>query len=253
LSSGPPVLLIHGQPGGIRDWDRVTAALDDPEDAIAYYRPGWDGARAACGFRGNAEAAIERLDAHRADRAIVVGHSFGGGVAAWLAVHHPERVAALVLAAPAATSRSLDRGDRLLAAPLVGPVASAASLGGIALALSGKAVRRGLSERTGLDEAFLLAGAQMLRRPRSWRSFLIEQRALFTDVPALESRLHTIESPTIVITGANDPIVSADATRLLATQIPNADLVEIDRAGHLLPHLHADELAAAVRRSAAAN
>lgn len=242
----PAVLLIHGQPGGVRDWDRVVRALGERLETVAYYRPGWDGMSAARGFDGNAEAAISELDARGVPRAIVVGHSFGGGVAAWLAVHHPERVAALVLAAPAANRRSLDGGDRLLAAPVIGPVASAASLGGVALALSGNAVRRELSARTGLDEAFLLAGAQMLRRPRSWRSFLIEQRALFADLPSLELRLGEITSPTTVVTGVNDPIVSPDATRLLATQIPNAELVEIDRAGHLLPHLHARELAEAI-------
>ena len=151
-----PVLLIHGQPGGIRDWDRVVAQLGDRLDSLAYYRPGWDGRLAATGLAGNAAAALEQLDRRSIERAIVAGHSFGGGVAAWLAAHHPERVAALVLAAPAANVSSLDGGDRLLAAPVVGPLASALSLATISLALSGSAVRRSLAARTGLDESFLL-------------------------------------------------------------------------------------------------
>jgi pimeloyl-ACP methyl ester carboxylesterase len=250
-----PVLLIHGQPGGIRDWDRLVAALGDRAQAVTYLRPGWDGGRPATGFAGNAEAAIEQLDARGIEAAVVVGHSFGGGIAAWLAVHHPDRVAGLVLAAPAANVRSLDRTDRLLAAPIIGPVASAVSLGGVSVALSGGAVRRGLAVRTGLDEGVLRADARMLRRPSSWRSFLIEQRALFTDLPVLEQRLSTVTVPTAVVTGTHDPIVNPAASRLLAQQIPSAELIEIDRAGHLLPHLHAEELAAivlgaAVRREA---
>jgi pimeloyl-ACP methyl ester carboxylesterase len=164
-------------------------------------------------------------------------------------------VEALVLVAAAANRGSLDRTDKLLAAPLVGPLASALSLGGVSLALSGRAVRRGLAIRTGLDERVLLADAQMLRRPSSWWSFLTEQRALFADLPVLESRLSEIAVPTAVVTGTADPIVAPDASRLLAKQIPSAELIEIDRAGHLLPHLPAEELAAvvlgaAVRREA---
>jgi pimeloyl-ACP methyl ester carboxylesterase len=246
LNADAPVLLIHGQPGGIRDWDRLVAALGNRANPIAYYRPGWNGAGMATGFAGNADAAIKQLDARGVTRAIVLGHSFGGGVAAWLAVHRPERVSALVLVAAAANVGSLDRTDKLLAEPVIGPLASALSLGAISLALSGRAVRRGLAVRTGLDERVLLADAQMLRRPSSWRSFLIEQRALFSDLPVLESSLSEITAPTTIVTGTADPIVDPNASRRLAEQIPSAELIEIDRAGHLLPHLHAEELAAAV-------
>lgn len=241
-----PVLLIHGQPGGVRDWDRVVAAIDDRAETIAYHRPGWHGRRRPTGLAGNAAAALEQLDARSIERAIVAGHSFGGGVAAWLATHHPERVAALVLIAPAASTGTLDRTDRLLAAPVIGPLASAMALAGVSLALSGRAVRHELAARTGLDERFLRAEAQMLRHPRSWRAFVVEQRALFTDLPVLETQLPRIAVPTTVITGTADPIVPPAATCRLASQIPGAELVEIARAGHLLPHLHAPELAAAI-------
>jgi pimeloyl-ACP methyl ester carboxylesterase len=238
-----PALLIHGQPGGVRDWDRVLAEIGDRVPAFAVHRPGWGGRRGARGFAGNGTAAIEELDARGIERAVVVGHSFGGGVAAWLAVHHPDRVAALVLVSAAANAKALDRSDRLLAAPLIGPVASAASVAGIALVLSSPPARRLMAARNGLDEDYLRAGARLLIRPRAWRSFLIEQRALFCDLPALESRLHEIAAPTTVIAGSADRTVPPSAARVLATQIPGAELVVIEGAGHLLPHLHAGRLA----------
>jgi pimeloyl-ACP methyl ester carboxylesterase len=120
------------------------------------------------------------------------------------------------------------------------------SLAGISLALSGAAVRRRLAERTGIDEAVLLADARMLRHPGSWRAFLVEQRALFSDLPVLETQLARIVAPTTVITGTADPIVSPVASRQLADQINSAELVQLERAGHLLPHLHAEELAEAI-------
>lgn len=249
--AGPaPVLLIHGQPGGVRDWDRVIAAIGDRAPTFAYYRPGWGGRLSARGLAGNAAAAIDELDARGIERAVVVGHSFGGGVAAWLGAHHHDRVHALVLAAPAANTSSLDSGDRVLAAPLIGPVASAASLAWVALALSTPPARRLVSARFGLDEDFLQAGARLLRRPDAWRSFLIEQRALFEELPQLEAELARIAAPTTVLTGTADPIVSPSASRFLATQIPAAELIAIEGAGHLLPHQHSSTLADVIIRVA---
>jgi pimeloyl-ACP methyl ester carboxylesterase len=224
----------------------VVAAIGDRASTIAYHRPGWDGRRAARGLEGNAEAAIEELDRREIERAVVVGHSFGGGVAAWLAVHHPERVVALVLVAPAASAKALDRGDRLLAAPVLGDVASAGSLAGVGVALSTPLARRLLASRFGLDENYLRAGGRVMVRPASWRSFVVEQRAMFDELPVLEPLLARIRVPTAVVTGTGDPIVPAAATKRLAEQIPDAKLSVIERAGHLLPHLHAEALAATI-------
>lgn len=108
------VLLLHGQPGSARDWDRVLDALGPNTTALAVNRPGWDGRSRATDLKGNVAAAIGALDANGIARAVVVGHSFGGAVAACLALRHPERVAALVLAAPSTNARARYALDRLL-------------------------------------------------------------------------------------------------------------------------------------------
>src|SRR5947208_2776334 len=81
-------------------------------------------------------AALAVLDRVGATRAVVVGHSLGGAVAAWLAATHPDRVASLVLIAPSANTESLVPLDRVLAAPLIGEILSAASLAGAGAALA---------------------------------------------------------------------------------------------------------------------
>lgn len=242
------VLLLHGQPGGIRDWDRVVAALGADLDVIAEYRPGWDGVNPPLDLRGNAEDAIAKLDRHGVDRAVIVGHSLGAGVAAWIAVLHPERVRALVLASPGANSLALDWFDRVLASTVVGPALSAVLLASVGGALASSSVRRVLDRRLGLGDPFMRAGSRMLLRPTAWRSFVFEQRALFRDLPALEARLGEISAPTTVISGTADTVVPPQAAQLLAEQIPGAELKLIARAGHLLPHQHGDAIAAIVDR-----
>ncbi len=220
----------------------MIAALDGAARPVAPYRPGWDGHSRALDLPGNANAAAATLEAP----AIVVGHSFGAGVAAWMAVLHPGLVRALVLVSPSANVAALTGFDSVLAAPVLGPVLSGAVLASIGGTLSLPPVRREISSRLGLDPDFLRAGGRLLTRPRAWRSFEVEQRALLRDLPALELRLHEISAPTTILSGTADTVVPPRAARLLATQIPGAELELVHGAGHLIPHQHPDLVAAAV-------
>jgi pimeloyl-ACP methyl ester carboxylesterase len=241
-----PVLLLHGQPGGARDWDRVLAALSGRADAVAIDRPGWDGHSEPRDLAGNAEAALDALDARKIDRATIVGHSLGGAIAVWLAAHHPERVTALVLAAPAANLAALEPFDRWLTLPVAGPLTSAATLTGLGLALSTGPVRRLIARRSKLEDGYLRASGRALLTSWARRAFDAEQRALVRDLPTLERRLVDVVAPTWIVTGAEDRIVPPAAPRTLANQIEGARLMVMDRAGHLLPQLHARRLGQAI-------
>lgn len=238
-----PVLLLHGQPGSARDWERVLSAIGERARTIAIDRPGWDGRSPATDLQGNSTAALAALDAAGARRATVVGHSFGGGVAAWLAAHHPDRVGALVLVAPSANPASLNRLDRWLAKPVLGELASATTLGAAGVLLSAAAVRRRLAHELAIGDGYLRTSARRLLTPSAWRAFTFEQRALVRDLPLLERALHQISAPTTIVVGARDLVVPLSSLHELATQIPRSELRLIERAGHLLPLRQAQLLA----------
>lgn len=243
--SREPVLLLHGQPGGPRDWDRVIDAIGGRAWTIVAARPGSRGAaEPATGLAGNALAAAELLSSQGITRVTVAGHSFGAAVAAWLAATEPGLVSTLVLAAPAANRASLVWLDRLLAAPAVGPLTSAGLLGATGAALTAVGPARSLIAR-GLDlpEGYLGAAGRSLSSPRAWRSFTVEQRAMFDELPELERRLGLIEAPTTIVAGTADRIVPIASARALARQIPSAHLIELRGAGHMLPMRRADTLA----------
>ncbi|MEO6859589.1 MAG: alpha/beta hydrolase [Solirubrobacteraceae bacterium] len=249
---GPAVLLLHGQPGAARDWNRVVAALDGRARAIAVDRPGWDGRSQPRDLPGNARAALEALDAERVGKATLVGHSLGAAVAVWAAAEHPERVGALVLAAPAANRASLAALDRWLSLPVAGSLTSAASLTGLGLALSAAPLRRRIARRAKLEESYLRESARVLLSSWGRHAFVTEQRSLVRDLPRLEEKLAAIQAPTFILTGSEDRIVPAAAPRTLAGQIAGARLIELDGAGHLLPQLHAQQLVDAVMLALAA-
>ncbi len=228
----PALLLLHGQPGGACDWDAVTSAVGGR--AIAIDRPGWDGRSQPTDLAGNARAAFAALDARGIDRATVVGHSLGGAVAAWIAASHPDRVAALVLVAPAANVASLHALDRWLAAPVAGYATNATALAGLGLALTAGPLRRRIAHRLSVEDRYLRAAARRLLSPTAWRAFTIEQRALLRDLPPLEQRLHRISAPTTIVAGSADRLVPVASARALAKQISGAELVVLERAGHLV-------------------
>jgi pimeloyl-ACP methyl ester carboxylesterase len=242
----PTVLLLHGQPGSALDWQGVLAALGQGVTALAFDRPGWDGRRGARDLQGNAEAALEVLDAHGVDRALIVGHSLGGAIAAWLAARYPRRVSALVLAAPAANTDALYALDRLLAAPIAGELSGAASLAMLGLGLTLPMLRRSIAASAGIDEGYLSAARRLILRPSAWHSYAAEQRTLVRQLPELERRLSAIKAPTTILAGAQDRIVAPRAARRLAEQIPHARLRVSPGAGHLLPQCHPQLVAAAV-------
>jgi pimeloyl-ACP methyl ester carboxylesterase len=238
-----PILLLHGQPGSARDWAGVRAELASDARTIAIDRPGWDGRTTPAGLGGNAEAARAALDLGGIERATVVGHSLGAAVAAWLAVAHPERVAALVLVAPSANVESLSPLDYVLAAPIVGYPAGVAALAAAGLALTCAPLRRWLGRTLTLDDRYVKGVGRALLAPSTWRAFVSDQRALIRDLPALEARLHRISAPTSIVAGTADRVVPISAARRLSEQIPGAELVALEREGHLLPQRNPNRLA----------
>ena len=176
-------------------------------------------------------------------RARVVGHSLGGAIAAWLAAESPDRISAAVLVAPSANVASLNRLDQMLAAPVFGPVLTASTLAAGGLALTTGAVRRRVASEYGLEDRYLRRYARALLKPATWAAFTVEQRMLIHDLPELERRLESLAVPVTVAIGSADRIVTPSSARALAARIPNANLVEIPGASHLLVQQNPEELA----------
>jgi pimeloyl-ACP methyl ester carboxylesterase len=108
LGEGRPLLYLH--PGGGVDAAAVIAGLAASHQVIIPFDPPFDGTRPA---RDLARIAGELIDATAGESCDVVGSGSAANIAAWLAVLRPERVAHLVLAAPAF---AFPDDDELLAA-----------------------------------------------------------------------------------------------------------------------------------------
>ena len=130
--SGPPVVLLHGQPGSGAGWDPLSVLLEPEFRVLAPDRPGYGATGGeARGLGENADIVADFIRERQAGPATVVAHSWAGGVAVVLAVRHPEAVQSLVLVGAACTPDSLNGLDYLLNVPVLGDVLTVVGLVGI--------------------------------------------------------------------------------------------------------------------------
>jgi pimeloyl-ACP methyl ester carboxylesterase len=251
--SGPPVVLLHGQPGAAADWQPVIERLQAEFTVIVPDRPGYGrtGGRAR-GFRANAAAVQLLLDRLQIPSATVVGHSWAGGVAIALAEEAPTRVKGMVLVASVAPGSPVSRFDRVLAVPPVGEAFTALTLRVGSRALTFRPFRQVINRRLrGASHESLIAMVEAWRDQQVWRSFVTEQRSLIYELPRLAPGMTSIQTPTEVVVGDADRIVPAATSQHLVESIPGATLVRLPGTGHLIPHQHPESIVESVRRVSA--
>ena len=216
---GEPLLFLHAAGGG--GWLDYHSRLTAGFDVVAPDHPGFGGSDEF----GDVEAIddlvfhyLDVMDALGLDRAHVVGASFGGWIAAELAVAAPHRIGSLVLLGPA--------GLRLPGHPvadifLLPPDQLAATL---FLRPPPAPVPAALPPDV---DAILAAYRDQTAAARfSWSPYLCD--------PKLERRLHRITAPTLVVAPTQDRLIPVAHARRYAERIPAARLIEVVDCGHAM-------------------
>jgi len=186
------------------------------------------------------------IEALAIPRALVLGHSLGGGVALHLALRRPELVTAMVLVAPAGLGVSLHWIYKLYCVPLLGrlllrPSVLRASTIRRFLVGSGRRsderfvarlVRHGISARPRALSARAIIWANQPRRWRKARAFLPGGEQLGIRIDGRLTELGGV--PTLVLWGDEDRVISAtDARR--CKELPLAEVQIAHGVGHSLP------------------
>lgn len=226
-AEAPPLLLLHGagfDHAGLT-WRLTVAALGDRHRVVVPDLPGYgdsESLRVAPDFAALSAWVPQFMAAVGLDRAHVAGVSMGGGMALWLAIHHPRRVDRLV---PVCAYGLMPR------APHHALVRAALRAGLLGVAYRAAAASR-LLARTGLMLSYrdpgrvtphavaeLRAVATEQARRRSFDAFLaaeMEPDRLKTD---LRPDLGRIAAPTLLVAGMADRVVPARHVRQARARI----------------------------------
>lgn len=253
---GPPIVLIHGMLNSSDHWQSVAQDLAREYTVVAPDLIGHGDSAAPRGdYSLGAHAASIRdlLAAIGVDRATIVGHSLGGGVAMQFFYQFPQRVERLVLISSGGLGRE------------VSPLLRTAALPGMSLLLSltihprmlsviwqtgGRLRGRGVG--AGVHLQAIARALRPLENADARQAFLHTLRSVI-DVHgqrvAATDRLDLLESmPTLIVWGERDHTIPIEHGRRAHEAIPHSVFATLPRAAHF-PHLEdPDGLARVLRR-----
>jgi pimeloyl-ACP methyl ester carboxylesterase len=245
---GPPVVLIHGMVNSSRHWQEVALRLADQYTVIA---PDLIGHGDSAAVRGDyslgAHAASVRdlLAAIGVDRATIVGHSLGGGVAMQFFYQFPQRTERLVLVSSGGLGREVSLLLRGAALPGAAGLLWVAAHPRLLEALSqgGERLRaRGVSK--GIYMQAIARALGPLREPGARKAFLQTLRSVIDakgQRVSARDRLYLLDGfPTLIVWGGRDNTIPLDHGRLAHEAAPGSRFEILERAAHF-PHLEDPE------------
>lgn len=255
----PVLLFLHGASGNARELMGAFAGpLKGRARMIFVDRPG-------AGYsdrKGDDDRLPETqaeyfsglLKALKIDRAIIIGHSLGGGMAAALALAHPEQVAGLVFIS--AASHPWPGGDvdwtyDVANIPVVGwlfaqlIVAPAGSL-----KYNGALKHVFMPDKVPADYG-ALSGTRLVLRPANFLANARDVGSFWESTKRLSPRYPSITAPTVIISGDEDEIVLEHVhSDGLHRDIKGSRLVWLKGAGHMPSYTRTGEIIAEIERLA---
>jgi pimeloyl-ACP methyl ester carboxylesterase len=234
----PALVLIHGFASSTLVWSKVFLRLAEAGyRVIALDMLGYGySAKPKNGeytIAGQAKLLTRLLDALEIPRAILVGSSYGGAVAATCALDYPDRVEKLILVGAVNNNQPCEfMLMRFFGSPVLGDIVSPLLIG------SRRLLRRRMKrvyDRHAwvMDERRVDARHLPLRAASTHRAIISTVRRW--DAERISRDAHLITQPTLLLWGENDrEIPLADGERLHA-EIPDSRFIVFLNCGHL-PH-----------------
>jgi len=234
----PAIILIHGFASSTLVWSNVFLRLAEAgyrviaPDMLGY---GYS-AKPRNGeytIAGQAKLLTRLLDALGIPRAIFIGSSYGGAVAATCALDYPDRVEKLILVGAVNNNRPREfMLMRFFGSPVLGDIVSPLLLG------SRRLLRRRMKrvyDRHAwvMDERRVDARHLPLRAAGTHRAIINTVRRW--DAERISRDAHLITQPTLLLWGENDREIPLSDGERLHAEIPGSRLIVFLNCGHL-PH-----------------
>ncbi|HEY1940061.1 MAG TPA: alpha/beta hydrolase [Candidatus Angelobacter sp.] len=233
--SGPPLLLIHGLLGGAFCWRFNIPVFSKQYTTFSVDLPGSGHNDAPCTLDCSMQAQANRLSALLNELELesvdVVGSSWGGAVAIFLAAINP-RVRSLVLAAPvnpwskagAGRIRFLNSRPGRALLRLALPISRPLHL---------TAIQRMYGDPARISPGTLEGYSSTVLRRSTAHNVLNTLRQWEQDINAMQTAISHVKAPSLLIWGTRDGAVTLQSSHALMQALPDCKLALIEGAGHL--------------------
>jgi pimeloyl-ACP methyl ester carboxylesterase len=243
VGQGPAILLIHGIGDSSDTWRQLIPNLSQDYRVIAPDLLGHgrsDKPRADYSVAAYANGMRDLLSVLDVERATVIGHSLGGGVAMQFAYQYPERCERLVLVSTGGVSHEVHPALRLAATPaaeLVLPLLRLAPAR--VLGLGAICALEWLNTDLGRDAEHIERMFDALPDATARRAFVRTIRAVVDwrgqAITMLDRCYLTRGMPTLLVWGAHDAVLPLRHGEMARAAMPGSKLAVFRHAGHF-PH-----------------
>jgi pimeloyl-ACP methyl ester carboxylesterase len=231
--AGPPLFLVHGTGGSWQSWLLNLVDLSRHRRVIAVDLPGFGASEAfgpAVQMASLADALVGLLDLLGIDRVVPVGHSLGGIVVLRMALHHPDRVASVVVVNGGGVAMSERRLEAVIRVLLLANAA-----------LSRPAVLHALVTRPRLRRRML---SRAMYDPTAMTPDLARATLATFAAPGLvdavaagarddiAQHVHAVQCRTLLIWGRHDRLLPLSLAQELVSRVPQIRLEVVEGAGH---------------------
>jgi pimeloyl-ACP methyl ester carboxylesterase len=237
---GPPVVLIHGVSGRASQWDPVLQLLAENHVVVA---PDLLGHGESAKPRGDyslgahASGIRDLLVGLNIERASIVGHSLGGGIAMQFAYKIPERCERLVLVSSGGLGEEVHpllRAATLPGSEFVLPLLAHPRVLEVASLLPRALGRIGLRTRPDLTE--MARGYQSLSNAEARSAFIHTLRGVIDPtgqrINASDRLYLASKMPTLIVWGGRDRIIPVEHAQPAYEGMPGSRLELFEEAGH---------------------
>ncbi|MGL5059299.1 MAG: alpha/beta fold hydrolase [Microcoleus sp.] len=239
IGCGKSLLMLHGFLGEKTCWLPLIELLQSQFRCISLDMLGFgESSKPEITYDVALEVAFVRkvVEQLNIDPCYIIGHSFGGWVAAAYALKYPKSVSSLILAAPAGIRDDSFCGQYDALRPLLWQTPAvdwALLLAKPFASLTGKTTQ--LQQISGWRR-------ELISQPVA-RSFLLSRMRPEDAVDTVEKDIHKLQVPTLVITGDRDETIPLWHSQTYAREIPGAQLIIIPNATHALPQTQGSAMA----------
>lgn len=210
---------------GMPDWAKVIPHIGTCDESGLPYT-----------IKDMAKDALGLLDALKIDKAHIVGASMGGAIAQMIAIDYPDRVRSLTSIMASSGNPKLPQGNPEVRQVMATPPPVTEDVEALTAYLARIYKVMGSPGYPTPDSAITNMARKSIQR--SWYPIGTARHAaaiIIMDNCDRREILKKISTPTVVIHGEADPVVSVEAGREVAASIPGAKLITIPGMGHDLP------------------